>query len=136
MIVKFLILVGVACVGTSLLMDPYLVYEQTSTPFIPAPLWRVGINFSESMLLALFCLQVYQGRFRRATVTMGMALALSLFANMWYVYVDGMERFAIMYGTASTLNMYLLSLVVRMLLLVAVGLLYTNSPESSRRRSL
>lgn len=136
MIVKFLIFVGVAVVGTSLLIDPYLAYEQTSTPFIPAPLWRVGITLSESMLLALFCLQVYQGRFRRATVTMGMISALSVLVNTCYVYVDGMERFAIMYGTASTLNTYLLSLVVRVLLLVAVALISANSPEASKRRSL
>lgn len=113
--------------------DPYTHAVDTSSPFIPAPWWRIALAMTEIVLLGLYCWSAWMMRWRRAALLLIVSLLHSLVTNAVYVLMDGMERFLIVFSTDQILSGYLGVLALRLLALLALTYLYLGESSFTGR---
>lgn len=124
------LMVGALVVAVGLLYDPYTTALQADTPFLPAPLGRMVVIGLEFGLLIAYGICIWTHRTLQALIMLALASLVDVGLNIWLVSTHGVARFAVVYGTAEILSIYLVFIAIRIILLTATALLM--APMSTR----
>lgn len=114
---RIALIAGALLISASLLVDPYTHFVDNNSPFIPSPLWRLGLVVLELLLILAFCIFVWRKRYRRAGLVLSGATFVSLLVNAIIVSREGISRFLIAFGTEQILSLYLVLIAVRVAML-------------------
>ena len=119
---KILLTSFTVLIAFAILLDPYTFSLDGSHFPQPAPLWQTVLALADLLLLALFIKRVWAGQRRPAITALGLSTTLNLLLNLGLFLRDGNSRFLMAFGTINLLPIYLGTIAIRMMMLLAVAL--------------
>lgn len=105
----------------SVATDPY-TFRRTAGDYVEwAPWWQLSLGVLNLLLLCVLLVLVWRGRTWRASQVLAVETLYNLGVALALLHRDGLTRFIQGIGAEEYLSLYLLSIALRVILLVALA---------------
>ncbi|MDB4908761.1 MAG: hypothetical protein JWO05_3545 [Gemmatimonadetes bacterium] len=98
------------------IFDPYTLHRTASDLTVPAPAWQLALGLADLALLAIVGILAFVGRAVASDLLFG-EIIFALLVAIVLVRRDGVSRFVRGFGAEEFLSFYLLSILLRIVLL-------------------
>src|SRR5688572_8489864 len=109
----------------SIWLDPFTYTLHPAGPE-RSPLWWQVFSVIDTAVLVAFVWRVLTANWRRAYMLMALSTVLTLFMNGLYVWLRGVDRFLIRFGTTEILSLFLVLSALRVVAMFTCGIAAMN----------